>query len=425
MAGGRVGNDEHPVKLPPRTSRGRTDLPWLRPLLLVSFSITLTLLALEGVARVARRLQGKGKEGAEVVQYTEYDPTLGWRKRPGARAVYRRREYTVEVAINSRGLRDPERGHAAAAKLRLLALGDSFVEGYTVPLADTVTQVLEATLTREGCPAEVINGGTSGYSTDQELLFYQNEGRRYGPRVVLLFFHYNDVVYNDRQDYFGTPKPVFEMGGGSLRVHRIPVRQRPAQAAVATVEAEPESSSALVEWIRDRMWYGAPRGYNVMARLGLWPPMPQVPTRLELRVYETRRVPEIEDAWSKTAALLAAAAREAAASGARLLVVYVPNRFEVDEGSWRLTRQLYGWDETGWHRRRVSGRLSQVGQENGFAVLDLTSAMRQANEGWGPKPYLTYDVHWTRRGHRVAAEEVHRYLAGQGWLEACTPRRPR
>jgi hypothetical protein len=394
------------------------------PVLLAIASTTLTVVVLEGAARIARRMQGQGKEGGEVAEYTVYDPVLGWRKRPGARVVYRRREYTVEVAINRHGLRDPERGYAPPPDtLRLLVLGDSFVEGYTVPLPETVTQVLESSLTRDGCPAEVINGGTSGYSTDQELLFYRGEGHLYGPRIVLLFFHYNDIVYNDRQDYFGTPKPVFEMGGGNLRVHRIPVRERPPQAAPTAAVAEPESSSALVEWIRDRMWHGAPKAYNFVARLGLWPPMPQVPTRLELRVYETRHVPEIEDAWAKTGALLAAAARDVAASGGRFLVVYAPSRLEVDDGSWRLSRQLYDWDEAGWDRRRVAQRLSEVGRENGFTVLDLTEPLRRANEGWGSPPYLTYDAHWTTRGHQVAAEEVQRYLRENGWLASC-PLRP-
>ena len=48
-----------------------------------------------------------------------------------------------------------------------------------------------------------MNGGTAGYSTDQEMLFYETEGHRYQPRVVVLFFYYNDVVYNDRQEFFG------------------------------------------------------------------------------------------------------------------------------------------------------------------------------------------------------------------------------
>lgn len=394
----------------------------LAPLLLVVGSITLTLLTLEGAARIARRGQGRGKEAAEILQYVEYDPILGWRKERNARVTYNRREYTVEVAVNDHGLRDPERGYAApAGTLRLLALGDSFVEGYSVPLAQTVTQLLESSLVRAGCPAEVINGGTAGYSTDQELLFYQTEGHRYSPRIVLLFFHYNDVIYNDRQDYFGTSKPVFEMGEGRLCVHRLPVRERPRETAGGPATAsEPESPSALLEWIRERMWYGAPRAYNAAARLGLWPPMPRMSTRLELRVYERRRVEPVEDAWGKTAAILGELAHAAETRGARLLVVHIPSRMEVDDETWRLSRQLYGWDEAGWDRGRVAQRLKDVGAQAGISVLDLTEPLRLASKRWQDKPYFTYDGHWTVSGHRIAADEVRRFLTEHAWLEGCT-----
>ena len=384
-------------------------------------STGLTLLALEGTARVWRRFEGRGKEASEALHYTVYDPILGWSKKPGARVTYRRREYTVEVAVNSHGLRDPERGYATpAGTLRLLALGDSFVEGYSVPFAQTVSQVLESSLSRAGCPAEVVNGGTLCYSTDQETLFYETEGQRYSPRLVLLFFHYNDIVYNDRQDYFGTPKPVFEMGGGRLCVHRLPVRELPPQLGAAeTPEIDEAGPSALLDWVRERMWYGAPAGYDAVARLGLWPPMPRIPTRLELRVYERRRVEPVEDAWAKTAAILDRLARDAEAREARLLVIYVPSRLEVDDRSWRLSRQIHGWDEAGWDRRHVAERLKQVGEQVRAPVLDLTDPLRRANDGWGSRPYYTYDGHWTATGHRVAAEEVERFLRERGWLGEC------
>ena len=392
----------------------------LAPLLLVLASTFLSLLVLEAAVRVLRRGEGRGKEAGEILHYTEYDPILGWSKAPGARVVYRRREYTVEVAINSHGLRDPERGYEAPpGTARILALGDSFVEGYSVSLPQTATQVLESALTHAGCPADVINGGTAGYSTDQELLFYETEGHRYKPRIVVLFFHYNDVVYNDRQDYFGAPKPVFQMGEGPLCIHRIPVRRPKSPVGPETSMQAPASSpSALLEWVRERLWYGAPGAYDLIARLGLWPPMPRMETRLELRVYERRRVEQIEDAWAKTAAILASLGDQARSRGARLLLAYVPSRLEIDDRTWRLTRRLYGWDEAGWDRGRVAQRAKEIGAQAGFPVLDLTDALRRAEETEG-EPYFTYDGHWSALGHRVAAEEVQRFLTGHGWLEGC------
>src|SRR5688572_3037601 len=107
---------------------------------LVLVSVAVTLAVLEGTARLLLPADVQGKEAGTIALYTEHDPLLGWRKKPGAKAVFNRREYTVEVAINSLGLRDVERPYAApASTFRVLALGDSFVEAYSVPLTECVT----------------------------------------------------------------------------------------------------------------------------------------------------------------------------------------------------------------------------------------------------------------------------------------------
>jgi hypothetical protein len=371
----------------------------------------------EVAARALRSSRGAGKEADEQSLYTSYDPLLGWSKRPGARAAYRRREYTVEVAINGRGLRDPARPyHAPVGTVRLLALGDSFLEGYTVPLPQTATQVLEAELRAEGCRAEVLNGATAAYSTDQEYLFFRSEGARYRPRVVVLFFYYNDLVYNDRQDYFGLPKPALTMVGSSVKLHRYPVRRRAGAPAAPADREEPEGGgSALRELVRERLWHGAPWLHDALARLGLWPSMPRLPVRLELRVFERRRIPQIEQAWAKTGALLLALQAAAEAEGARLLVAYVPSRMEVDERTWTLSRRLYGMDAAKWDRRAVARRLAVLGRQAGFPVADLTAALRRADE----PAYFVYDGHWTAAGHRAAARAVRQRLRELRWLQEC------
>jgi hypothetical protein len=194
--------------------------------LLALASTAVTLAGVEGAARVARRYQKGGKEQRTRLQYTEYDPLLGWKHQPGARVRYERREYTTDVVINSRGLRDKERSYEAPpGAFRVLALGDSFVEGFTVPFEESVTQVLERAMGRDGCPAEVINGGTVGYSTDQQLLFYREEGYKYRPQVVLLFFYYNDVLYNATATNIQLPKPLLSFKGGQVQVVNFPVPQ--------------------------------------------------------------------------------------------------------------------------------------------------------------------------------------------------------
>ena len=385
--------------------------------------MALGLLALEAAARLTQQFWGGRKEAGEQLHYIEYDPLLGWRKRPGARVRYRRREYTADVAINSHGLRDVERDYPAPpGTLRVLALGDSFVEGYSVPFEECVSRVLEKTLASRGCRAQVLNGGTLGYSTDQEYLFYQSEGAKHSPQIVVLFFYYNDVIYNDRPEFFGAPKPMLERMDGHLGLREFPVRHREAprlgRHSRRRHEPPPPGRSALLSWVRDRLWLGAPSVHDWLARWGLWSPMPKMPIRTEMRVYQRQPPPQVEHAWLTTSSILEALAKEAESHGARLLTVGVPARFEVDDASWRVEQALHDLDEADWDRGQVQRRLVDAGRSAGFPVLDLTASLRAGSHFWAPA-YHKYDGHWTAVGHAIAAREVAGFLTQRGWLAGC------
>lgn len=394
----------------------------LLPNVLLAAAVTVAALGVgELGARWARARRGGGREDDALARYSEFDPVLGWRKRAGARARYHRREFTVEVAINGQGLRDPERAYAPArGTSRILALGDSFVEGYTVPLEETVTQHLERRLSGPGCPVEVINGGTAGYSTDQEYLFYVHEGARYSPSIVLLFFYYNDVVLNTTDSYYGRLKPRLELAGDGVRPANLPLAPPAARAAYGPPPPrEPgRPRSALLEWVADRLRRGAPRTYNALAAFGLWTPIAPEPPGEEMRVYKKGPTPRIDGAWQLTCGILGALDGEVEARGARLLAVHVPNRMEVSARDRELTRLAYGMDDAGWDPGRVRERLEACGREHGFPVLDLAPALREASRPLR-SPYLTYDPHWNALGHRVAAEALARDLRARGWVPGC------
>ncbi len=385
---------------------------------LVVVSLVLVLGTAEGVARVLRARQQGGKEGGEDARYNEYDALLGWRKKKNAAATYHRREYTVEVRTNSQGLRDPERSvEPPPGVFRVLALGDSFVEGYTVDLGETVTQRLEHRLGEAGCRAEVINGATAAYSTDQEYLFYQSDGARYRPSLVLLFFYWNDVLYSDRQDYFGTPKPAFEMGGGALKLHRYPVKEKPTDppAPVADQAADAHEGFALLDLLKERLFVGAPAAHDALARLGLWKPIPKVPPRLEMLVYDQRNLAPIEDAWEKVGVIVAALRDHVQAHGSKLALVYIPARMEIQEASWKVTKQLYRLNDGAWNLDKVRDRIENLGASLDVPVIDLSPALKAADRTFKPT-YFTFDGHWNARGHDVAAGAVFDWMKRGGSL---------
>jgi hypothetical protein len=382
------------------------------------------LAALEGVARL-----GEGGPGEPVAaQYTEHHPLLGWRHRPGARADFPQGPYV----INSRGLRDAERDYQAAPGVeRVLVLGDSFAEGFSVSLEDAVSQVLERRLVERGCAAEVLNGGTVGYSTDQEYLWYREEGARYGPRVVLLLLYYNDVLYNGRGGMGATPKPLFTFAGGQPRVKNLPL---PVVAPFRADPTPPPGGSAALRWLERRMAGGWPGAHAALARLGLWRARGLEAAPMEMRIFESPPPEEVQQAWLFTRHLLRLLNEEVAARGARLLVAYVPSKMEVSDRDWHLTRARYGlagaqrpFSGSGagqWERGRLARLLVETGGQSGFPVLDLTDPLRKAERGWRGAPYHPQGGHWNAAGHEVAADQVERALLDRGWLSACPGNTP-
>ncbi len=388
---------------------------WAGNLAAAGLAVGLVLASCEIAARIALANR-RGKEGAEVQSYTEFDSDLGWVKRPGAHARYTRTEYTVDISINSLGMRDRERTvDPPPDTQRVLALGDSFVEGYTVSADEMATRVMERTLGRPGCRVEVLNGGTAGYSTDQELIFYRKTGRSFKASTVVLFFYYNDILANASFTYSARSKPLFASHNGQLSLARPAFPSEPEPVAAVAPRTLPRGSAAWA-WLKDRLMRGAPRTYNRLASLGLWPPLE--PTRWipdEMLVYRNPYPRRIGAAWHLTELLLAALSRDVAQAGAHFLVAYVPASMEVRDASWDVTRTVYGMGRK-WSRDAVVRHLEEVGRRRGFDVLDLTPELRGA-EAWWRTTYFTYDPHWNSLGHLVAGRAVAQELTRRGWIQ--------
>src|SRR5215210_4765786 len=82
---------------------------WLQKASLLAAASVLTLAATEGAARL---LAPRPRLLDPSERIARFSPTLGWEKTPGARArIARHGEYDVEIRLNSRGLRGPDRDY--------------------------------------------------------------------------------------------------------------------------------------------------------------------------------------------------------------------------------------------------------------------------------------------------------------------------
>lgn len=122
---------------------------------------------------------GYGLMGKEI--WAIYDKDLQYRLRPNYKD------------HNSDGLRDDPIS-PIKSKFRILMLGDS-IPYYGDSISDTYVGRLELKLNKipKIVPTEVINAGTKGYTTYQELVYLKKYGLNFKPDVVGISFCLNDL----------------------------------------------------------------------------------------------------------------------------------------------------------------------------------------------------------------------------------------
>ena len=123
---------------------------------------------------------------------------LGWVLQPSVTYRYQLPKATVSVNYNREGWHDVEHTFEKPDDtFRIVVLGDSFMEAYSVDLKDAFHRRVEELARAAGSNTEVINLGVAGYGTLQEYLVFRDIGQRYELDLVLLgFFVSNDVVNN-------------------------------------------------------------------------------------------------------------------------------------------------------------------------------------------------------------------------------------
>lgn len=353
-------------------------------LILVAFSALVVLAGLEIALRIlapARTVyppeQGRGKA-------SRFDERLGWANKEGAKTELATREFTASVTINSKGLRGDEVPYErASGKPRIALLGDSFAWGFGVSDDEALAPQLERAL---GESAEVINMGVVGYGTDQEVLFYESEGRRYSPDLVLLVFCLNDVENNvsARDRRYG--KPLFVIDGDSLRLTNVPVREEASWDDWMSDYEMPAAEAAQKVPFKRRFrayTFLTERYYKLRERLEIVRP----------GLFADGFDPHREEAWRVTFRLIERLRRDVEGDGARFAVVLVPRLEQLRYASWV----------------RVNVTLSAFCEGAHIPFYDLLPAFRRELDG--ESMFFDVDGHWNAKGHAFAARKLAEYLS--------------
>jgi lysophospholipase L1-like esterase len=341
------------------------------------------------------------------------DPVVGLRGRPHLDLVLPMRGGAFRVRTTSLGYRGPERDWDGRPRLRVLALGDSFTFGAEVAEEDTFAARLESAL---GPGAEVVNAGHPGTGPDNARLLLAADGPRLRPHFVVFTF----FVGNDLGDVLTGPWRVGVRDGllhtteGVLdRWYRplVPGRLLPVALPTARGGGIPVP---FKQWLRARShaFRFLSRRYQALkARWSAPAPLARgarVYTLFELEAFCLREyAPEQEEAWARARAELLAMKRWCDGRGAGFALAIAPTRAQVYPEEWEEQRRRFGLREADFDLEKPQALLRAFAEANGIDAVDLLPAFRARR---ADPLYGDDRVHWSARGHAVAAEEILRAL---------------
>lgn len=327
-----------------------------------------------GVFEGGLRLLGFGPPAINTV----FDDELGWRARPDHSIERSSSEFDLTLTTDALGLRDDFVSADAVAKAegvhRVVFLGDSFVNGFTVAREDLFVDRLEAAYAAEERSVEIVNAGVQGYSTDQQLLWLRRHGAAMAPDLVVIFPYENDIWWNARGRYMKEPKPLLGDDGTPDAGHELvapPARTLWGKTASANLT---------------RLFQGAPT-VEVDGT--------EVPVEMTSRLVATPEAALIAE--RRTAGLLAAVAAEAQGLGARFVVCPIPSRAHVEASADADGRV----DPARPHRV-----LSEAAMPLDAGVIDIAGPLRTAHES-GALAYYRHDFHLNPAGNGVVAAALY------------------
>lgn len=362
----------------------------------VLLALLVSALIAVGVFEGGLRLLGMGPPKV----LNQFDPALGWSKQPGLSVSRKTGEYRAKFELNEHGFRD-DAGQSSAkpeGTTRVVALGDSFTLGFAVERDDLFVDQLEAWWQAEGRKIDVVNTGTEGYSTDQEVAWLLTHGDEWKPDVVLLFAYENDIYYNGQDSYGQFPKPRFTPGGeleaGTLTdPGERSFFQRTAIGNLVSSKPEPA------------LFTPSNGGRKVLADFA------------PLFVGEAEA---LADPLARTAGALKALKAKCDQLGAKAVLVTIPSHSVVDETyAASFGEKVLGAERSAWDPNQPVDLFLAAAAEAGVPAIDPRAQLKAQHTEDKPL-YYEVDFHLNPAGNRALAGIVHDELQSMGVLAAPT-----
>ncbi len=313
---------------------------------------------------------------------------LGWKRAPyldtrvnfgGAGAVH--------LITDDEGNRIGAAGKVHSPAIRILALGDSFVEALQVEYEQTMTWLLQEAITQQtAMPTEVVCAGVGGWGPNQYLLQSQAMLARSPFDLQLVFFYLGNDIEKEKVENYPPRHPA--------PYHRLRLPRKLNSREIIEAFFYPlndwfETRSQAFILFRNRM-------QSLLARLGL------TAISLPFNVYQSVAA---EACWDITASIC----QEIEINGARygiptIFILIPPEYFFVD-----VPLKALGYDPATMDLNQPYHLMKPKLEAKGLQIVDLILPFKERFNG-GVRCYGDIDTHLNAEGHRIAAQVILPYV---------------
>ncbi|MCB9437505.1 MAG: hypothetical protein H6673_11015 [Anaerolineales bacterium] len=357
---------------------------WLERFALLGISTLVTLVLLEFVVRLFFPQQ------LIVLRPDVWIPSdegIGYKHQANLDTKVNTGERTVRLLTDENGYRIGER-RTQEPDMRILAVGDSFLEALQVEYDETFTAILEDALsTQLGLDVQIVNTGVSGYSPNHYGWIVRHELPRQTYAAVLVFiFVDNDVVSEQITDMEPLPP-------GQRHHFRLPDGLSFGawkESVFYPINDSLERHSQLYILLKHS-------NESFLARLGL-----------TARYFPNAMLKSYQNSpdWDVTADIFESIQTEAEAQGIETIYIILPSIYQIEEREYEQYTTAFNIDRNSIDLEQPQRILRSSLEARGLIVVDTTPAMLQAKAQGAEDLFGKVDDHFGSGGHQVVADVV-------------------
>jgi len=339
------------------------------------------------------------KSSPRIYESSDYLP---WGLKPNTNDMHHGlfNEFSVNVSINSQGLRNAELQPKQEDTYRILVIGDSFTFGYGVENNETYPYLLQQKLDEaSNKKIEVINAGyASGYGTETFYAYLKKEGLKLEPDMILIGFlpgnDFTDITVEQWEEVDEKGLPVSVTGGDWIDESG---RRRQVNPGANFIENPVlyrthlffNTNSHVYAFFKERL-----KGFVIKQ---------SPPTELFSRKEYTQRE---EMLYNKSTKILKGIINLANEKDVSVAMVMIPIKVEVYEDQFVKGLQFYDLNPDEFEINKIQTLLTTFGENNNMQVIDLRPSFVEYVQQSNSKVYFDHDMHWTPLGHEIASNTI-------------------